>query len=366
MNHDHAKARHRFGRPLALTLVALLFGGLFDARRAAAVGLWVPNEDSSTISEFQGTLTTRPHRVIRSADLSGCSTVAFDASGNLWESNFSSNSIVEFTRAQIRTLARNSAPAATVIISADGGGLLNGPEGLAFDSAGNLWVGSENGHRVLQYSAAQLAASGNPTPNIILNGSTFSFSSPSNPVFDGAGNLWVVDEDITNGQGGTGKIFEYTSAQVTALTAGTNTVDPVVGIASADFQHLEGLAFDGSGNLWVADENAGTVDQIQASQIAGAGLSQNITPAVILTAATLNGACTQSLDAPYGVAIDARGNLLVGNKGTTSQCLGSVAKFPAGRITSSGSPRPSVLLRANANGTNLNAPNNLTIGPAVP
>jgi hypothetical protein len=368
LKHDQAQARHPHGKLRIVTLVVLLVGLLFDARgaAAAALGLWVPNEDSSTLSEFQGPLSNRPHRINRSADLSGCSTIAFDQSSNLWESNFSSNSIVEFTKAQIGALGRDSAPSAAVTISQDAGGALNAPEGIAFDASGNLWVGSENGRVVLEYTAAQLAASGNPTPNVILNGKTFSFGSPSNVVFDSSGNLWVVDEDIVNGKGGTGEIFEYTSAQVSAMTAGTKQVDPTVGIASPDFQHLEGLAFDGSGNIWVADESAGTVDDIQASQFAGVGLSQNITPAVVLTAATMKGACTQSLDAPYGVAIDQRGNLLVGNRGTTAQCVGSLAKFPANRITSSGSPKPVVFLRANAKGTNLNAPNNLTFGPAVP
>ncbi len=297
------KARHPHGRLWNLTSAALLIGLLFDARGAAAASgfaLWVPNEDSSTISEFQGTLTAGVHRINRSNDLDGSSTIAFDSSGNLWESNFNSNSIVEFAQAQIRALARNSAPSAVVTIAEDGGGTLNGPEGITFDTAGNLWVGSENGQLVLMYTPDQLAASGNPTPHLILNGNSFSFSSPSLPVFDTAGNLWIVDEDISNGVGGTGEIFEYTSAQVSALMSesGTKHVDPVLGVASPDFVELEGLAFDGSGNIWVADEEANTVDKIPASQINPSGLSQNVTPAVVLSPANMPGRCNQSFNAP--------------------------------------------------------------------
>jgi sugar lactone lactonase YvrE len=362
------KATHFQRKPWNLVCAALLFSLLFDVRSAAAaLGLWVANEDSSTVSEFQGVMSARPHRLIRSADLDGPSTVAFDQDGNLWESNFNTNTIVEFTRSQIRSLKSNQTPSATVTISQDSGGMLDGPEGIAFDASGNLWVGSERGQKIVEYSAAQLTASGNPTPNIILNANTFSFSSPSNVVFDSAGNLWVVDEDLPNGNGGTGEIFEYTSTQVTAMTAGANDVDPVLGIASADFVHLEGLAFDHNGNLWVADEEANSVDEIQTGQIAGAGLSQNITPAVVLTATTLPGACNQSLDAPYGVAIDKGGNLLVSNASQSSAgCSGSISKFPPSRIRSNGSPRPSFFLRSNSAGTNLNSPNNLTFGPTVP
>ena len=214
----------------------------------------------------------------------------------------------------------------------------------------------------------QLTASGNPTPNLILNGNSFSFSSPSLPVFDTAGNLWIVDENIQNGAGGTGKIFEYTSEQVSILRSelGTQHVDPVLGIASADFVELEGLAFDGSGNIWVADEEANTVDKILASQISPSGLSQNITPAVVLNPAKMPGPCNQSFNAPYGVAVDQGGNLFVGSAGTTAHCDGSLAKFPAKKITVSGRPKPLVFVPANRKGTNLNMPNYLTFGPTVP
>lgn len=368
MNLDRTKVRNLRRKTWNLACGALLSGLLLDARSAAAArGLWVANGDSSTVAEFQGLATARPHRIINSADLDGSSTVAFDQDGNLWESNFNTNSIVEFTNSQIRNLKKNRAPSATVTISQDAGGALNGPEGMAFDASGNLWVGSERGQTVLEYSAAQLTASGNPTPNVILNANSFSFSSPSNPVFDNAGNLWVVDEDLSNGNGGTGEIFEYTSAQITGMTAGANNVDPILGIASPGFVHLEGLAFDRNGNLWVADELANSVDEILTSQIAGSGLSQNITPAVVLTATTLRGACSQSLDAPYGVAVDQSGKLLVSNAGQNSAgCLGSLSKFSARAIRSSGSPRPIMFLRSNLSGTNFNSPNNLTFGPTVP
>ena len=370
MNHDRIRARQCNGRLWEVACATLLLGLLCNVRGAAASGLalWVPNENSSTITEFQGTLAAGVHRTNRSADLDGSSTIAFDSSGNLWESNFNGNSIVEFTQAQIRALRRNPAPSANVIISEDGGGTLNGPEGIAFDSAGNLWVGSENGRLVLMYTPAQLAASGNPTPTLILNGNSFSFSSPSLPVFDTAGNLWIVDEDISNGVGGTGEIFEYSRAQISTLRSqsGTKHVNPVLGVASADFVELEGLAFDASGNLWVADEEANTVDKILASQINPSGLSQNITPAVVLNPANMRGRCNLSFNAPYGVAINSAGDLFVAGAGTTATCNGSLAKFPANRITVSGSPKPSVFISSNPRATNLDVPNYLTFGPTIP
>src|SRR5579863_6188531 len=183
-------------------MIALLAGLLTAHGNAAAEGLWVANENSPTLAEFQGALGngTKPaHRLINDTnDLDGASTIAFH-DGNLWVTNFNGNTIVEFTQSQINGLKKNRSPSAVVTISGDVGGSLNGPEGIVFDGSGNMWVGAENGQEIEEFTPAQYAANGDPTPNIILNASSFAFSSPSHLGFDAAGNLWVVDEGITNG-----------------------------------------------------------------------------------------------------------------------------------------------------------------------
>jgi sugar lactone lactonase YvrE len=253
-----------------------------------------------------------------------------------------------------------------VTISEDAGNNLDGPEGLVFDASGNMWVGSEDGREVLMYAPAQYAASGNPTANVILNANSFNFSSPSNLVFDPVGNLWIVDEDISNGNGGTGEVFRYTKAQITGLTVGTHYIDPVFGIAVPWFVHLEGLAFDKSANMWLADERGLNVYKFAADQVTGTGLSQNLTPAVVLSTASESGPCAESLDGPYGVAVDQEGNLFVSNANLAGHCLGSLAEFSAKSIESSGSPIPKVFITTTVYGNNINDPNNLTFGPSLP
>jgi len=354
-----------------IRFVAIVLTIASTAASASARGLWVPNENSSTLTEFQGILqsgSTAPHRINSGNDLDGSSCVAFDHKGNLWESNFNSNSIVEYTKAQIGALKTNSTPTAIVTIGKDSGSFLNGPDGIAFDAAGNLWVGSERGQQILKYTPAQLAQSGNPSPDLVLNANSFNFSSPSLPVFDRAGNLWVVDEDIANVNGGSGMVFKYTRAQLSGL-AGFQNIDPVFGLSSGSFQHLEGLAFDLSGSIWLADEDASLVYKFRAVDLKGQGLSQNVTPAVILspTSITDGSSCTQSLDAPYGVAVDALGALYVANTGSSGvHCFGSLAKFSPASIKTSGSPTPRVFISSDASGTNLDAPNYLTFGAVVP
>lgn len=363
--------RHRIGKVLGNVrircLMAIVICVLIFAGDAVAQGLWVAN--SHSLAEFQGTLNsgrTVAHGINRSNDLDGSSTIAFDKNDNLWVTNYNTNTIVEFRKAQIKALRTNRAPQAAVTISEDSGNNLDGPEGLVFDASGNMWVGSEDGREILMYAPAQYAASGDPIANVILNAHSFRFSSPSNPVFDTAGNLWVVDEDISNGNGGTGEVFRYTKTQITGLTTGTHYIDPVFGIAVQWFVHLEGLAFDRGGNVWLADERGLNVYKFAADQLTGTGISQNLTPAVVLSPARKPGPCPETLDGPYGVAVDRHGNLFVSNANLSGRCLGSLAEFSAKSIESSGSPIPKVFITTTVWGYNVNDPNNLTFGPALP
>lgn len=353
-------------------LTAGLVGLLIAAGNAAAQnGLWVANENSPTLAEFQGSLkggSTTPQGLIKDAnDIGGASTIAFDQDDNLWVTNFNTNSIIEFSQSEWQTDApkKKSHPSATITISEDAGGHLDGPEGIIFDSAQNMWIGAEDGQVILVYTPDQYAASGNPTPNVILNANSFKFSSPSHLRFDAAGNLWVVDENRANDQGGHGEIFRYDKDQITDLAAGNQNIDPVFGISLPEFVHLETIAFDGDGNLWEADQQGDAIYQFSASQLTGTGLAQNLTPAVVLTPAHHKGDCNSTIDAPYGIAVDGAGDLFVANVRVHGGCKGSLAEFSAGSIGSSGSPKPEVFITTDSKRNSLDAPNAITFGPEL-
>jgi sugar lactone lactonase YvrE len=121
---------------------------------AMATGLWVANANANTLIEFQGKLK-KIHRTLNDTDLDGPSTIVFDGGGNLWVTNFNINTIFEYTRSQLQKIKKHT-PTPTVIISQDIGANLSGPEGMAFDSSGNLWVGAENGQVIVEYTSAQI------------------------------------------------------------------------------------------------------------------------------------------------------------------------------------------------------------------
>jgi sugar lactone lactonase YvrE len=153
----------------------------FDASGNA----WVADDDGDHIVEYSASqLTTSgtptPVDTLGSTNKSLYSTdgLAFDAHGNLWVSNDDTNSVVEFTPAQ---LAAGGAPAPNVTIwlpsSAD-------PFGVAFDNRGTLWVSDDDNGIMYGLSASQLVASGTPTPavadSVVLKGGF----EPEQPLFD--------------------------------------------------------------------------------------------------------------------------------------------------------------------------------------
>src|SRR4029077_17356031 len=154
LEHHRLGTHHHLGRALAKTrirgLVAIAIGLLMITGNAMAAGLWVANANSDTTAEHHGKLK-KPHRALNDTnDLDGPSTVAFHG-GNLWVSNFNSNSIFMYTSKQIKKLKKHT-PTPTVIISEDTGSNLSGPEGLVFDSSGNMWVGAEDGQVIVEYT----------------------------------------------------------------------------------------------------------------------------------------------------------------------------------------------------------------------
>jgi hypothetical protein len=192
--------------------------------------------------------------------------LAFDSEGNLWgtESTSSEPAILVYRAADLSGAGQSLTAAA--LFPASGCALINGlcePLGLAFDSAGYLWIG--NGYSVAGYSpATQLAImggdAGSPPADLVLTtpqalaydggqgfGSDYNFNYLA---FDRSGNLWAdVDSDIKH------QIVEFSKAQLQNLST-DKTPTPVLTVTETPFQsgHVflgwGALAFDADGNLW--------------------------------------------------------------------------------------------------------------------
>jgi DNA-binding beta-propeller fold protein YncE len=166
--------------------------------------------------------------------------LAFDASGDLWVANrnpYNSqcpivrSSVVEFTPSQLAA-SGSPAPAVTLIPPF---GVMSGPFMLAFDASGRLWVtNSENStSSVLAFSPSQLMASGNPTPAMTLTANAGSLDGPTGLAFDASGDLWIANM-LNN------SVVEFTSAQI----AVSGDPAPTTVISGSSLNAPFGIAFN--------------------------------------------------------------------------------------------------------------------------
>jgi hypothetical protein len=157
---------------------------------------------------------------------------------------------------------------------------------------GALWVANSQGsHGFVDYTAAQLSASGSPTPT--LSSSTAAPGGSDVVAFDAHGNLWAIAS-------GGAQLVEYSAASLTGSPVATITINDVNGV------QMNGMAFDANGNLWLANYEPCDIDELSASQLASASGSVTKTPVMIL-----NGCEATTVTGPSAVAFDANGNLWV-------------------------------------------------------
>ena len=244
-------------------------------------------------------------------------SLAADGSGNLYIADSMNNVIRKVTAATgiITTVAGNSATG----YSGDGGpassATLTGPHGVAVDNSGNIFIADTGNNAIRKVSAATgiiTTVAGNGVLGYTGDGgqaTNAELHSPDAAAVDQYGNVFIAD------------IFNYVIREVAAATGIITTVagNGTMGgsgdggpATKAQLGSPEGLAVDGSGNLYIADALYSVIREVAAAT-------------GIITAVAGNGrhgysgdcgpATSAELDYAAGVGVDGAGNLYIADTG---------------------------------------------------
>jgi sugar lactone lactonase YvrE len=258
--------------------------GLNDPTRAIADAqgnAWVSDWGNNRVLEYTQPLTSgmAASLVLGQANFSTSSSsttanafsgqheMAFDSAGNLWVADSFHDRVLEFTppfssgmNASL-VLGQNSFSTSDCATTASG---LCNPTGLSFDANGDLWIADADNDRVLEYkppfTTGQSAAAvlGQPDFTSMAQGaSATGFDGPWSVATDSAGNIWVSD-------GGNWRVLQFTApfsnGEAANIVLGfPNFTSNVNSDPQSSLTNPRGIAFDRSGNLFVADNSSSRV-----------------------------------------------------------------------------------------------------------
>ncbi len=273
------------------------------------------------------------------AYLANPSGVAVDGAGNICIADRFGN--------RIREVFLNNGPAVQAkfiytIAGGNGGGYtgdgfpailaqLNSPNGVALDSAGNLYIADTGNNVIREVSGGIInTVAGDGTPGNLGDTGPAKFAqlnSPMGVAVDSAGDIYIADE-VNN------SIREVTPLGTINTVAGAGSgcagqIDSVGDnclATSAELNSPFGVALDSAGDIYIADEGSNRIREVQISQ-----------PPLLAFAGTLVSLASASQD----VAV-----LNLGNAALTISQISTAANFSLGGSDTSCSTTSQVLVPA--------------------
>ena len=242
-----------------------------------------------------------------SAQLNEASSIAIDASGNLYIADYNNNRIRKVdNKGNISTVGGNGL---ATYYSSDGiaaiNAELNNPTGVATDALGNIYIADATNNRIRKVSNSGVIST--------LAGGNTTYAEVSNPqgvAVDAYGNLYFADA----GNNRIAKVSTSGGYTTTVVGNGVGTYRGDGGLAtSASLYNPTGIAVDTSGNIYIADAYNNRIRKVNTagiiSTVAGNGTAGYSGDGGLATSAELYN--------PWGITIDNTGNLYIADRGTS-------------------------------------------------
>jgi hypothetical protein len=193
--------------------------------------------------------------------------VAVDSTGNIYVADTDNDTIRKITPAGVVTTL---AGLAGVSGSANGAGTaarFSGPSGIVADSAGDFYVADTLNHIIRKVTSSgavsTIAGSTETSGSADGTGAAASFHGPQGLAVDGAGNLYMAD---TNNDTIRKVVLSTGAVSTVAGQAGTSGSTDGAG-GAARFFYPSGVAVDRAGNLYVADTENSTIREVTPAGI---------------------------------------------------------------------------------------------------
>jgi streptogramin lyase len=238
------------------------------------------NNELGTISEF----TSSGQAVSGSpyiSDINYPYAIAAASDGSVWVANYGNASVTHL-----------SAGGALILECTSTGSCpsLSFPDAVSLDASNNVWVANEDNHTVTEISAAGVDL-----------GSASCCDEAGGLAIDTSGNVWSAN---------------YSNSSISEVSSSRTVISS--GYTGGGLDQPDHLAVDGTGTLWVANYHGASFSELAGagSAVPGAALSP--------TAGFGTGA---GLVEPYGIAVDASGNLWTSNFASGAEETGTVTEF---------------------------------------
>ncbi|NBV85544.1 MAG: hypothetical protein EBS01_04615, partial [Verrucomicrobia bacterium] len=297
------------------------------ARFNAPYGIAVDAVGNAYVSDFvnhtirkvavDGTVSTFAGSPLSSGSLDGFRTsarfnnpygLAFDTIGNLYVAENSNHAIRKITPSGLVTTVAGLKGTSGTVEGIGTAARFNTPQGIAPDLSGNLYVADSVNHVIRKISptgvvtvfAGSLGAAGTSEGT----GNSARFTNPVEVVLDGSGNLYVADfgNHAIRKVSPDGAVTNF--AGLPGTLGSTNATGTL-----ARFNHPTGLAFDASGNLYVADN-----DNALIRMVTPAGVVSTVAGVTTTTGSTDGAAALAKFNHPIRIAFAPDGSLMVADQ----------------------------------------------------